>query len=92
MRVSVGTSQIFNIVQENQSPIQASVRSSVASRPSNSINWFIFWHLFIITRTTFSLLVRCICIPKLCETGVAIVVSFYISIRVLKIFNGLALD
>jgi hypothetical protein len=54
MRANAGTSQIFNVVQENQYPIRARVRSSVASRPSNSINWFIFWHLFIITRTTFS--------------------------------------
>jgi Holliday junction resolvasome RuvABC endonuclease subunit len=44
MRASVGTSHIFNNVQENQST-QAMVRSSVASRPGNSINWYIFSHL-----------------------------------------------
>jgi hypothetical protein len=48
MRASVGTSHIFNTVQENQST-QAMVRSSVASRPGNSINWYIFSHLLRIT-------------------------------------------
>jgi hypothetical protein len=41
MHASTGTSQIFNIVQENQSP-QVRVRSSVASQLGNSINWFFF--------------------------------------------------
>ena len=53
MCASAGTSQIFNVIQENQPP-QARVRSSVANRPCNSINWFIFWHLFIIIWISFS--------------------------------------
>jgi hypothetical protein len=75
MHASAGTSHIFNTVQENQSP-QAMVRSSVASRPGNSINWYIFSHLFRITRT-FSSLVMLICIHKFYETEVDVVTLLY---------------